>query len=429
MAIGKGKMITVKRNASNRQLQTAIEDALPVAAKQPVTIALAKKLRGANDLETSRNIFNWVLTNIRYKKDGSNQIVRLPSGIIRTREGDCKSMSLLVAALLVNNGIVPKFVYTSYKDNDPTPSHIYVETKSGIILDVVWKRFNSEKQPKFKYKKIMDISYLSGLDGSCAGLGAAGRGRAKVRTFVKKGTSAVKTGVKKGAAALKKGAKKVGLGAGRNLFLLLLKNNVDGLATKLNSGNREKQVNLWKKVGGDGKVFAEAIRKGASKPAKKMGFLQKLKGLSTKKKLSGFGATDEPVSKETQSKIIALATSLGATLGSAVPAAGSAAGAGGGASLGAVIIAVLPILKEAVVKVPAAEALDPDSGGYSVPSGMEKADEEKETNPEAEATAAEAVDKQTGGATNASGGLLGGNNLLILGGIAAAAFFLMKKKK
>ena len=271
-----GKLVTIKKNANNLQLQNAIEDALPVAAKQPIAIALAKKLRGANDLETSRNIFDWVLTNIRYKKDGSNQIVRLPSGIIRTREGDCKSMSLLVAALLVNNGIVPKFVYTSYKDS-PQPTHVYVETKSGIILDVVWKKFNSEKPPKFKYKKIMDISYLSGLDGSCAGLGAAGRGKAKVRTFVKKG----KTAVKKGAAALKKGAKKVGLSAGRNLFLLLLKNNVDGLATKLNTGNREKQVNLWKKVGGDGKVFSEAIKKGSSKPAKKMGFLQKLKGLST----------------------------------------------------------------------------------------------------------------------------------------------------
>ena len=62
----------------------------------------------------------------------------------------------------------------------------------------------------------MDISYLSGLDGSCAGLGAAGKGKAKVKKFVKK------TG-----SAITKGAKKVGLGAGRNLFLLLVKNNIE----------------------------------------------------------------------------------------------------------------------------------------------------------------------------------------------------------
>lgn len=421
--IAKGKMITVKRNASNKQLQTAIEDALPVAAKQPVTKALAKKLRGANDLETSRNIFNWVVTNIRYKKDGSNQIVRLPSGILRTREGDCKSMSLLVAALLVNNGIVPKFVYTSYKDNDPTPSHIYVETKSGIILDPVWKRFNSEKTPKFKFKKIMDISYLSGLDGSCAGLGAAGKGKAKVKKFVKKAGATVK----KGVTAVKKGAKKVGLSAGRSLFLLLVKNNIDGIATRLNTGNREKQINMWKKAGGDGKVFGEAIRKGASKPAKKMGFLQKLKGLSTKKKLSGFGGIGETPDKATQGKIIALATSLGATMGTAVPAAGSAAGSAGGASLGAVIIAILPVIQEVVAKVPAAEAIDPDKGGFSVPSGIEKADEEKETNPAAEAAAAEKVDAETGGKTNASGGL-GIPTPLLLGGLAVAAFLAFKGK-
>lgn len=367
-SISKGKMITVKRGANNKQLQSAIEDALPFAAKQPVTKALAKKLRGANDLETSRNIFNWVVTNIRYKKDGSNQIVRLPSGIIRTREGDCKSMSLLVAALLVNNGIVPKFVYTSYKENDPQPSHIYVETQSGIILDAVWKKFNSEKTPKHKFKKIMDISYLSGLDGCCAGLGAAGKGKAKVQKFVKKTTSVVT-----------KGAAKVGFAAGRNLFLFLLKNNIDGLASNLNTGNRERQVSFWKKVGGDSKVFADAIRKGASKPAKKVGFLQKLKGLSTKKKLSGFGSIGETVDKQLEAKIIALSTSLGATLGTAVPAVGNAAGAGGGASLGAVIVAIFPIIQEAVAKVPAAEALDPDTGGYTIPSGVEKADEEKQT--------------------------------------------------
>jgi hypothetical protein len=411
--IAKGKMITVKRNASNKQLQTAIEDALPVAAKQPEAKALARKLRGANDMETSRNIFNWVCKNIRYKKDGSNQIVRLPSGILRTREGDCKSMSLLVAALLVNNGIVPKFVYTSYKDNDPTPSHIYVETNSGIILDCVWKRFNSEKTPKFKYKKIMDISYLSGLDGSCSGLGAAGKGKAKVKKFVKKAGTVVT-----------KGAKKVGLSAGRNLFLLLVKNNIDGLATKLSTGNREKQIASWKKTGGDGKVFAQSITKGASKPAKKFGFLQKLKGLTTKRKLSGFGGIGEVVSKEVQGKIITLSTSAGTSIGTAIPAVGSAAGASAGASLGAVIIAVLPMIQEAVAKVPAAEAQDP-SGGFSVPAGLEKADEEKETNPAAEAAAAQAIDRQTGGTTNVSGGI---PMPLLLGGVALAAFLAFRKK-
>lgn len=412
--IAKGKMITVKRNASNKQLQSAIEDALPFAAKQPEAKALARKLRGANDLETSKNIFNWVCKNIRYKKDGSNQIVRLPSGILRTREGDCKSMSLLVASLLVNNGIVPKFVYTSYKDNDPTPSHIYVETNSGIILDCVWKRFNSEKTPKFKYKKIMDISYLSGLDGCCTGLGAAGKGKAKVQKFVKK------TG-----SVITKGAKKVGLGAGRNLFLLLVKNNIDGLATKLSTGNREKQIAMWKKTGGDGKVLAQSITKGASKPAKKFGFLQKIKGLSTKKKLSGFGEVGEPVSKEVQAKIIKLSTSAGTSIGTAIPAVGSAAGASAGASLGSVIILVLPMVQEAISKVPAAEAQDPDKGGFSTPTGLEKADEEKETNPAAEAAAAEAVDKQTGGATNVSGGI---PMPLLLGGIAVAAFLAFRKK-
>jgi hypothetical protein len=101
----------VKSNATNKDLRNAIEKAYPFACKQIESKVLARKLRGRTDQETARNIFNWVVTNIKYNKDGANQIVRLPSGILRTKEGDCKSMSLLIASLLLFSFFVDSLTF------------------------------------------------------------------------------------------------------------------------------------------------------------------------------------------------------------------------------------------------------------------------------------------------------------------------------
>lgn len=339
---------TIATNGTNPQLQMAIERVLPKAVAQRESKELAKKLRGSNDYATSRNIFNWVLTNIRYKQDGSNQVIKLPSALLVVKEGDCKSMALLVASLLINNGITPKFVYTSYKKNNPTPSHIYVETDSGIILDPVWRRFNSEKTPAYKKKKVMNISYLSGVDGceSCS-LGAVPTNKplAKGKQFVKK---------------VGQGTKVVGLSAGRLLFLTMIKNNLDGIATKLSTGNQASQIANWKKAGGDAKKFANAIKVGSQKPAKKFGFLGKLKKRLAKKKINGiFGSETDTDALKSGIRTIAIPT--GAVLGTTIPAVGTAVGTGAGASLGEVLIIVLPIIQEAVAKTPATDMIDEDA--------------------------------------------------------------------
>lgn len=385
----------ISSSGTTTQLQTAIERALPKAVKQPETRELAKKLRGQNDYDTSRNIFNWVLTNIKYQKDGRHQIVKLPSALLVVKEGDCKSMALLVASLLVNNGIVPKFVYTSYKPNDPTPTHIYVETDSGIILDPVWRRFNSEKKPTYKTKKVMNISYLSGVDGceSCS-LGAI---VSKEKRDKAKDT----------AKQIGKGAKVVGLSAGRLLFLTMIKNNLDGIATKLSTGNQSKQIALWKKAGGDASKFASAIKTGSQKPPKKLGFLGKLKYRLSKKKISGIfgGETDEDALK---SGIRTIAVSTGAVVGSSAPAVGTAVGAGAGASLGEVLIIILPMVQELVAKTPVTDGI-PENSPYNQTGNLES-----ET--------PEGVDSSSKPEEGS-----GASNLLLYGALAVGGYFLYKK--
>jgi hypothetical protein len=396
----------VKSNATNKDLRNAIEKAYPFACKQLESKVLARKLRGRTDQETARNIFNWVVTNIKYNKDGANQIVRLPSGILRTKEGDCKSMSLLIASLLANNGITPTFIYTSYRP-DPTPSHIYVEMQDGTILDAVWRRYNSEKTPTHKYKKIMDISYLSGIDGCSCGLGAINL-KPKQKT----------TQTKKPLINLSKvgqGVKKVGLSAGRTLFLAMIKNNLDGTASKLATGNVTSQMALWKKAGGDSTALGNAIKTGASKPAKKLNFLPKLKGILLKKKINGIG---EDVDKQTINAIRLVATGTGTAIGSSVPAVGNVVGAGAGASFGEVLIIVLPMIKEMIAKTPNAEAVS-ENAPPVVSSGNDLPPDEPNA---------------TDGSGNADGGSGAGagmdtSKMLLYGAIAVGGFLLYKNFK
>lgn len=156
---------TLYQDGDNAQLRGVIFDATPTAIAQ--TKQLAQKFKGKTDLETCKNIYNFLKYKIRYKEDGFHQKVKLPSALLREKVGDCKSYSVFTYAILTNLGIPCKYVLTSY-NNDPTPSHIYVCTDSGIIIDAVWNKFNSEKKPNYKfYKKVDDmrISTISGIKG------------------------------------------------------------------------------------------------------------------------------------------------------------------------------------------------------------------------------------------------------------------------
>lgn len=278
-------------------------------------------------------------------------------------------------------------------------------------MDAVWKRFNSEKTPAYKFvkpTKAMNISYLSGI------------GAAPKKGLLAKGAAVVKT-----AAAP--------LVIGRTMFLLIIRNNLDGIATKLSTGNRESQIATWKKAGGDGKALAEAIQKGAAKPAKKIGFLGKLKGRMLKKKVSGINGpeTDDNALK---SAITAISTALGATVGSAVPGAGTAAGGGAGVALGQVMVMVLPIVKEAVLKTAPADVVS-ETAPLSVPSENLVAPPEEKTvaPPPVEAPAPPAGSATPATTTPAvpavttPGAPLTNNKMLLYGAAALAAFLILKK--
>ena len=130
---------------------------------------------GESDLETARNIFNFLKSNVPYYiESNNNQTLRSPSAIVAL-PGDCKSYALFANGVLDSlnrKGIlqVPlAFRFAGYKNTTREPQHVfavmYPGTKKEIWIDPVLPRFNEKRQPSFyKDKKIkMALIALSGV--------------------------------------------------------------------------------------------------------------------------------------------------------------------------------------------------------------------------------------------------------------------------
>lgn len=326
-----------KSKADNKDIRDLLVKLVPKAKRQMVTFS--QQFKGRTQQETCKKIFDYLKSNFTYVADGNEQIIKLPSALLRKRVGDCKSYSLFTASILENLKIPYKFVYTSYSSN-PIPQHVYVVTENGCIIDAVYGIFNEEKKPTYKYIQDMNVRYMAGIGCSCdSGMGATiiQKAGAKISTAAK----SVKTATAKSGSALVTG----GLAGGRLLFLQMVKKNLDGFATKLQKVDTNKLKSSWEKAGGNYATLVSAMKEGASKPAKKLGFLAKVKAILSKKGIKGIGATGDA---EVQAAIVAVSTALGTAI---APAAGTAAGA----SVGAVLSQMYPVVRDMILQVPASD--------------------------------------------------------------------------
>lgn len=404
--IKRGQTILVKTNATNGELQRAIEGAIPQATKQAA--AFADRYKGKNELETCKKIFDYLKNNINYKADGANQQVRLPSGLMRTKQGDCKSYSVFTSAVLSNLGIPHKLVYASYDPKDHTPSHIYVMTDSGCIIDAVYGKFNAEKKATFKKYKPMNISYIAGvkprkIGRSCgySGIGAVVTGE----TWAKKlGIwDAIPNGVK---VNFYKNLVLPPYIGGREIIKALLRKNSGGFANALAKVYEVARTNnnsdefrkyramelLWLQKGGNPDDLRVAFQEGNSKTPTGAKFNEVLKKAKAGQSIS--------VSE-------AIAAAVSALFGKKYdPATGKVIGATGADELPTIIATApvwLPILREVVQIL----------GGAFNPGSASPAP-------------GETVTDNTGGAAPRSSALL---PILLIGGAAAAYFILKPGKK
>lgn len=293
-------------DAFNSDIISTIHKNLPEATKQ--VLSIAKNFKGRNRLQTAQNIWNFLKSQIQYKKDPQgSQLVRLPNRFLKDGTGDCKSYSLFTGAILSALKIPFSFRYTSYVPGSTIPTHIYVITQDEngkqIIIDGVYNRFNAEKQFAYKKDHLMNVFTLSGVEAGgihqadviagvmsevtpeelsrasraiellqnnggvygpedMADIGSLKSAVKKVAAKVKAAPKAIVQAAKKVVAVTKTGA----LAIPRNSFLGLLKLNFRDYAKKIYARRNDKKLeNTWKNLGGDFKKLINAAESGSKR--------------------------------------------------------------------------------------------------------------------------------------------------------------------
>jgi hypothetical protein len=236
--------------------------------------------------ETARKIFNFLKKNVRYViEPGTKQTVKSPAAILATGYGDCKHYSLFAGGVLQNLGIPFAYRFASYKIFDKQPQHVFVVVNPGtsneIWIDPVVGDFDYKKPYTYATdKKNMALYSISGIGATAqqkADLKAAKAAKKAAPTKAAKQAAQASVKAARKAAGrttgqvLKKGAKvvlKVAAAPVRNSFLLLVKLNFAGLATKLAAAWQKapsKLQNFWESVGGQINALKKAWEAGSKK--------------------------------------------------------------------------------------------------------------------------------------------------------------------
>lgn len=160
------KDVLVTTNGYNNDIILTLNKQFPEAVKQVKNV----RVSGADKYQQGRAIFNYLKYSIDYKKDpAGKQVIQLPARMIGdTKKGDCKSKALAAAALMHNNGFKDVALrYASYDPADKTPTHVYAvgkdENGKEIVIDPVWKSFNTQAPYKHIKDYKMEISVISGI--------------------------------------------------------------------------------------------------------------------------------------------------------------------------------------------------------------------------------------------------------------------------
>lgn len=131
---------------------------------QPEEI-LAQELYTCDTDTACRSVFSYLAKNVQYKLDPYGiQYIKTPARLLQDGEGDCKSLTLFIAACLHCLGI-PCIVRFVNFDGGNQYTHVYPvaldENGNEIILDAC--ELDKDGKPKYNYarpyKRKKDINY------------------------------------------------------------------------------------------------------------------------------------------------------------------------------------------------------------------------------------------------------------------------------
>jgi len=268
-----GKNTTIKAGAVNGDIIRTIHSSFSTAVEQ--TKHIAPQFKGADALESAAKVYRYLRSGIRYKRDPAKyQDIRLPARLVKDGYGDCKSFALFAAGVMANLGYPVTFRYVSY-GSDPVPSHVYI-VADGVVLDGVYKLFNTQLPFTHKYDYKMDVRRLSGIDYPGKNLLVSTSvsqdiGKIRLRKFIKKNIKSAGRDIKKVAKKINpktilSAIKKQAFFIPRKAFLAMVALNARGLATRLSQLNDTDKADFWvKKFGGKLSTLNSAINRGKKK--------------------------------------------------------------------------------------------------------------------------------------------------------------------
>jgi hypothetical protein len=268
---------TAVNNAKTHDIIYSLCIAAPAAIKQAKKFNLPEiiGLTGA-DLQSDANLTGkWIRNNVKYKIDTfENQNIQLPSALLKTNTGDCKSISLLFLAIMEAAGYNGGFRFAAYRGKNFTHVYNFFENKNKLYtFDACIKDLKEHKT--YTNIKDMKVNYLAGTpmlidetginrqptarelmqDDRVLSINGIGKKKrfTKIKNFINKAGNLTKT---------------VALAPARGSFLLLVNLNFRALSkrlTKLRNKNENKFAEWWTKLGGDIDKLNKAIEKGSLK--------------------------------------------------------------------------------------------------------------------------------------------------------------------
>jgi len=275
---------TTTYNADTKDILYSLNIAVPAAIAQAKQLNLAE-IVGINEYTSPTDAGlmtgNWIRNNVQYKLDPFNeQNIQLPSSLLRTKKGDCKSLSLLFLSILESAGYNAGFRFVSYKKNS-SYTHVYnfICTNQNKYFTFDCCIRNLVENQNYKLKKDMRVNYLAGTpvmmgeddvqginkptimelltdDIYMSGSEYIGRKRRPIlRNLLDKGKNAVKV---------------VSLAPERGAILALIDVNFAGFARKLDEARKKDPKTFeefWLKLGGKISSLNKAIDKGKNKRA------------------------------------------------------------------------------------------------------------------------------------------------------------------
>jgi hypothetical protein len=257
------------KKGNTRDIINAIARALPVAVAQVEKRNIVNP--GGSNVQNAQRIAKYTRRNFTYVRDGLQfQDIKLPSALESSKIGDCKSLSLYIAANLTALKIPNGLRFAAY--GTPNLTHVYNyyldENKKLHTLDACLA--DLKESPRYTKIQDMETRIIAGVPllSETINDGMYGRAERQARRQQRREDRRERRDERRaeGKGFFQVG-KKIVLAPGRGAFLLVLKANFRGLATRLSKAPGDKLAGFWGKLGGDKNKLFGAIKDGKDKKA------------------------------------------------------------------------------------------------------------------------------------------------------------------